>query len=571
MRPRVFLSAVSAALLLAACAKQPADVVLVNGKVLTVDREFSVASAVAVKDGKIIAVGGDEVARNHEAPTTIDLGGRVLMPGFIDTHVHIVGRSRRDVDLSGAKSIAELQAIVRAKAVELGAGEWVTGFAWDEAKFAEQRNPTRADLDAAAPMNPVALVRAGAHSIVGNSLAISIAAINRDTPDPDNGLIERDETGEPNGVVRERNDLFLAHVPSDTWKDVRGSYIDALKAVLPLGVTSVIEASGSIDDEPVGQGGRQSSSSAPVDIGRGTFRNVRAVYDEVGDQLPRMAMYISYPGAERLRQFPHATGYGDDRLRLGPIGETAVDGGFTGPTAWTLDDYKGLPGFRGKGRFTDEELQEIVNVSAERGWQLGLHAIGDAAIAQTVRAYSHAIRNVLPAGKDHRWFLDHFTMTPPEETMTTMAADRILIAQQPNFTYTLEARYAQTLDDKRLARVNPIAVPVKRHALFVALGSDNLPIGPMVGLYAAVTRKGQSGTLIGPEEAVTIEEAIRMYTANGAYLTWEEDSKGTIEVGKLADMIVLDADPLTIPAEDLLEINVDLTMVGGKVVYERAR
>jgi predicted amidohydrolase YtcJ len=301
-----------------------------------------------------------------------------------------------------------------------------------------------------------------------------------------------------------------------------------------------------------------------------TFRQAREIYARIGGELPRMAMYIAYPGAERLRQFPHATGYGDERLRLGPIGETAVDGGFTGPTAWTLDDYKGLPGFRGKGRFSDEELQEIVDVSAERGWQMGLHTIGDAAIAQAVKAYSRAIRNVVPPGKDHRWFLDHFTMTPPEQTMATMAEDEIRIAQQPNFTYTLEGRYRQVLDEARLARVNSVAGPVK-HGLFVAFGSDNLPIGPMVGLYAAVTRKGQSGEVIGPDEAVSIEQAIRMYTANGAYLTWEEGSKGTLEPGKLADMIVLDSDPLTIPAEALLRVNVDLTIVGGKIVYERAK
>jgi predicted amidohydrolase YtcJ len=160
-------------------------------------------------------------------------------------------------------------------------------------------------------------------------------------------------------------------------------------------------------------------------------------------------------------------------------------------------------------------------------------------------------------------------MMPPDETMQLMAEDGVLIAQQPNFTYTLEQRYAQTLDDERFARVNSIATPVKKHGLFVALGSDNLPIGPMVGLYTAVTRKGQSGAVVGAEEAVSIEEAIRMYTANGPFLTWEEDVKGTLEVGKLADMIVLDRDPLSISAEDLLNVKVDLTILGGEIVFDR--
>ena len=155
--------------------------------------------------------------------------------------------------------------------------------------------------------------------------------------------------------------------------------------------------------------------------------------------------------------------------------------------------------------------------------------------------------------------------------MMTMAQDRIMIAQQPNFTYTLEGRYRQTLDDARVQHINSVTTPAGKHSLFVAFGSDNLPIGPMVGLYAAVTRKGLSGEELGAEERVLIQDAIRMYTANGPYLTWEEKSKGTLEVGKLADMVVLGADPLTSSPELLLKTKVDLTIIGGKTVYDRAR
>jgi predicted amidohydrolase YtcJ len=246
-----------------------------------------------------------------------------------------------------------------------------------------------------------------------------------------------------------------------------------------------------------------------------------------------------------------------------------VDGGFTGPTAWTLVDYKGMPGFRGKGRYTDAQLQELTDTSARLGWQVGLHAIGDAAIVQTVKAYSKSLNTLVGVDKDHRWFLDHFTVMPPEATMNTMAHDHIYIAQQPNFTYTLEARYVATLDDWRVQHTNSVTTPWKKHGLFVAFGSDDLPIGPMVGLYTAVTRKGQSGKVYGAEEAVTIQDALRMYTANGPYLTFEENTKGTLEPGKLADFIVLDTDPLTSPPEALLKTNVDLTIVGGKVVYDR--
>lgn len=542
-----------------------ADLLITGGRVLTLDKDFSIKSALVIKDGRILAVGGPELAQRYRAARTLDLKGRVLLPGFMDTHVHIIPQGRRDLDLNEIHSIKELQDAVRAKAQELGPGEWVTGYGWDEAKFAQKRNPVRADLDAAAPSNPVMLARAGHHSAVSNTVALKIAGITRDTPQPEHGLIEYAADGELNGIIRERLDLVSSHIPGLKWEEIRGSYVAKLKELLKLGITSLMEASGSIDDEPVDRGGIASPG------GEATFRRMQAVYAGQGADLPRMAMYISYPGAERLKAYPHRTGYGDERLRIGAIGESAVDGGFTGPTAWTLVDYKGLPGFRGRGRYTDAELQELTDTCARLGWQVGLHAIGDAAIVQTVNAYSKSLNNIVGVNTDHRWFLDHFTIMPPAQTMSTMSHDHIYIAQQPNFTYTLEARYVATLDDWRVQHTNSVATPWKKYNLFIAFGSDNLPIGPMVALYTAVTRKGQSGRVYGAEEAVNIQDALRMYTANGPYLTREEKTKGTLEAGKLADMIVLDTDPLTSPPEKLLSTKVELTIVGGKVVYERGQ
>lgn len=542
-----------------------ADLLLVHGKVLTVDKRFSIASTVAVKDGKIVAVGGDEVAKRYRGARIVDLKGRVLMPGFNDTHVHIQPMAHRQIDMTGVHSIIDLQARIKAKAAELGPGEWITGATWDEAQLAEKRVPLRQDLDAAAPDNPVALVRAGGHSTVGNSAALRIAGIDRTTPDPDSGLIEHDAAGEPNGVIRERIDLYSNHVPPETWAALRPTYIASMKRLLTLGITSFHSASTTIDDEPVGKGG----IAAP---GPGlTYRRLRAIYDEMGSDLPRVTTYIEYPGPERLAAFPMRSGDGDTRVRLGGIGESSVDGGFTGPAAWLLVDYKGLPGYRGKPRMSDAELQAMADDSARNGWQMALHAIGDAAIVHAVDAYSHALRTIQGPGrqgKDRRWFLDHFTIMPPDATMVTMAQDGIMIAQQPNFLYNLEGRYEKYLDDERLAHNNSVATPLK-HGIFVAFSSDNLPIGPMVGLYAAITRKGPSGRVHGAEEAVSRELAIRMYTANTAYLSWEEGIKGSLETGKLADMIVLDRDVLTVPAEQILQTEVDMTFVGGKLVYQR--
>ncbi len=545
----------------------PADLLLYNGRILTVDKAFSVRSAVAVKDGKIVAVGGNELRKRFTARKEMDLGGRTLLPGFTDTHLHAQATSPHDIDVASARSIGEVQAMLRAKAAQLKPGKWITGYGWQESNLAEKRNLSRADLDVGAPGNPVLLVRAGGHSAVGNSMALKIGGVDRNTPDPKSGLIEHDPDGEPNGVIREGFDIVARNIPKDKWEDVRQSYIDRLRWLLSLGITSFFDASGTIDDEPVGAGG-------VADPGPNlTFRRAREIYAQQGDTLPRITMYITHPGAERLKAFPYHSGYGDEHVRLGAIGENAVDGGFTGPTAWLLADYKGQPGFRGKGRYTDAELQELIDSAAALGWQLGLHAIGDAAIVQAVNAYDKALAKypgVDHRGRDRRWFLDHFTIMPPDATMATMREDGVAIAQQPNFLYNLEDRYIANLDDWRLEHNNSVATPEKKFGLFVAFGSDNLPINPAIGLYAAITRKGSSGQVHGAEEAVSREEAIRMYTAAGPYLSWEEKTKGTIEPGKYADMVVLPIDPMTAPPEAILAMKVDMTFLGGKLVYDRS-
>jgi len=535
-----------------------ADLVLYNGKIVTVDDAFSIREAIVVKDGLIVAVGGNELRNRYAAARAIDLKGRMVIPGFNDTHIHLGGHSRRYIDFRDTTSLEQLKQQVSAKAKELGPGEWITGGAWDEYHFKEQRKPLRGDLDAAAPNNPVVLTRAGAHSSVGNSRALEKADINKATPDPERGLIERDAKGEPNGVIRERSDLYTRLVPRDKPADVRDSLLADVRSQLKLGITSVIEAGASIDPNVVG-----------------SYAEWELLYKTHGTELPRAAIQIGYPspagqskeGAAKLKEFGRKTGDGNDRLRIGSIGEMAADGGFTGPTAWSLVDYKGQPGFRGRAFFNPEQIHANIEEGHKLGWQFGIHAIGDAAIVMTVDALDQVLQKY--PRNDHRHYLCHFTVLPPERTMQVMAKDKILIAQQPNFTYNLEGRYVETLEGKRLATNNALKTPIK-HGIFMAFGSDNLPIGPLVGLYAAVTRKGESsGKAFGPEEAVSMKDALTMYTRNGAFLTREEKTKGSLEVGKLADMVVLPEDLLSVSPEKLLTMKVDLTIVGGKVLHER--
>ena len=422
---------------------------------------------------------------------------------------------------------------MRDKAKELGPGEWITGGGWDEYHFTEQRKPLRGDLDAAAPNNPVVLTRAGGHSSVGNSKALQLADINKATPDPERGLIEKDASGEPNGVIRERNDLYMRLVPRDKPADVRESLLQNVRDQLKLGITSVIEAGSSVDPNVVG-----------------SYAEWELLYQKHGTELPRASVQVGYPSPQRARERGRGQTEGvreEDGRRQRPVARrlNRRDGGrrrVHRPDGMVARGLQGPAGIPRPGVFNPEQIHANIEEGHKLGWQFGIHAIGDAAIAMTVDALDKVLQDY--PRNDHRHYLCHFTVLPPERTMQIMAKEKIHIAQQPNFTYNLEGRYVETLEGQRLATNNALVTPIK-HGIFMAFGSDNLPIGPMVGLYAAVTRKGESGKVYGPGEAVSMKDAITMYTRDGAFLTREEKIKGTLEVGKLADMIVLPEDLLT--------------------------
>ncbi len=529
----------------AACtAPEPVDLLLHSGTVLVLDEAGTTGTAIAIQGGRVLAVGGSELLDRYAAERKMDLAGRTAMPGFNDAHIHIRGRARRHIPLAGISSIEELQDLVAAKADELGTGEWITGYGWSEDEVREQRRPLRADLDAAAPENPVILTRAGGHSAVASSLALSLAGVDRNTPQPDGGVIESGPDGALNGVIRERQDLVSRLVPDATPEELRESFIAALRDLLGLGITSIVHAG----------------------VAPSRFGEWESVYAEFGDELPRAAVQVRWAGTEAMEAFGRLSGEGDERLRVGPL-KVFVDGGFTGPAAYTKEPYRGEESYRGSLVRPEEEFRAIVREAHAMGWQFAFHAIGDAAIELTVDAFADALAD--EPRPDHRHALNHFTVPPSDETMDRMAELGILIIQQPNFTYTLEGRYREYLDGYRLERNNPVGSPMER-GVFVALSSDILPIGPMVGLYAATTRKGMSGEIYGgPQEAISIEEALIGYTRNGAFVTREEGIKGTLAPGMLADVVVLSADPRTVEPEGLLDVKVEMTIVGGRVLYEK--
>lgn len=527
-----------------AFAQQPVDLILHNGKVFTADAKMTMAQAVAIKGGKIAAVGQSaEILKQYKAASTIDLAGKFLQPGFDDIHIHMRGDPSYFVDLAEVKSIQEIRTKVAAKAKTLPKGAWITGYGWSEDQVEEKRKPNRKDLDQAAPQNPVAITRAGGHSSVGNSLALKLAGVDKQTPDPQNGVIEHDDNGEPTGVVRERNDVFTRFLPREKPAALSLSLQAKLRGLLAKGITSIIEA------------------STPIE----TYGEWQKIYATHGAELPRAAVQIGWPGVEALKKFGKKTGDGDEHLRLGAI-KVFVDGGFTGPAAYTIEPYKNQGEYRGKLTHTPEEFYAIFRDAHKLGWQLGLHTIGDGGIKLAVEILSRVIDENPRA--DHRHYLNHFSMTPPEETYKMMASHGIWIAQQPNFTYTLEGRYRDNLEGRRLQLNNPIATPMN-YGIFVGLSSDILPIGPLVGLYGAVTRKGMSGAVYGLEEAITMPQAIAGYTRNGAFFSREEKLKGSLEPGKLADMIVVSQDLLTVDPSKIMDSQVEMTIVGGRILYKK--
>jgi predicted amidohydrolase YtcJ len=549
MMKRVFLLILCVALVVG-CQQAPedtrteVDTILHNGKIATIDASLSIASAVAIEGDRFVAVGGEALLDEYRSSNTVDLGGKFAMPGFIDSHTHLRGQPQRYIDLTKTTSIEEIKGLVRDKVEELGIGEWITGYGWSEDFMAEQRRPLRGDLDEAAPDNPVILTRAGGHSAVSNSMALRIAEVDENTPQPDGGVIEIGDDGQLNGVIRERQDLVSRLVPRATAEDVREDFVRVLKEQFTFGITSFTSANGG-----------ETTTSYP---------EWETIYGQHRGALPRAYVQMRWDSPEEMAAFGRKTGDGDEHLRIGPI-KMLVDGGFTGPAAYTKEPYKGETEYRGKLSLEPAEITRVISQAHDAGWQLGIHAIGDAAIELTIAEIAEAL-DATPR-VDHRHYLNHFTVMPSSESMSTMAEYGMAISQQPNFTYTLEGRYVDYLDGDRVEHNNPLRTPMN-HGIHVAISSDILPIGPLVGLYAAVTRKGLSGRVFAEDEALTMMEALQGYTLNAAYLSFEEDIKGSIEPGKLADFIVLDRDLLSIDPEHIMESQVLETWLGGTLVYE---
>ena len=536
-----------------------ADLVLLKGKILTVDDEFTVAEAVAVKDGRVMAVGSSTEIEKLKGRSTevIDLEGKTVMPGLYDSHIHVVGTGTA-LQMINCRtppmiSIDDMKKAVAEKAEDSKPGEWILGRGWDQAKLAEHRNPSRWDLDDVSPDNPVVLTRTCGHLLVANSAALEIGGITKDTPDPLGGKIVRNLEGEPTGMLEEgpAMNLVRRHVPETGIPETMEAIRAAFKAFNEVGITSVIDP-GNTEDEMV-------AYQLLREAGEFTVRtNVMLRAVQQGDTIE--------DSVRRIENFPMITGMGDDLLRFQGV-KLFIDGGIGGRTALLREHYEGDPDDYGLLTLPVEHLQMLVDAANRRGMLAGIHCAGGKAMDIVLEAYRKT-DEVKPI-KGRRFYLIH-AYQPTDENFETCRMLDIKVASQPSFLYYLGDSYHENVGDERSKWLKPHRAWID-HGIMVAAGTDSpvTPYPPFPSLWASIARRTEvKGTQMGTEQCVTREEAIRMYTVNGAYLTFEEDSKGSLEPGKIADMVILDRDIMTCPVDDIRDTKVLQTFLGGKTVYK---
>ncbi len=538
-----------------------ADLILTGGKIVTVDEDFNIAEAVAVKDGKFVAFGTDQDMKTWrgEATEIIDLKGKMVLPGLIDSHLHMVRSgtflSQINCRTPPMSSIADIMAAVKEEAAEAKTGEWIQGRGWDQAKLAEHRDPTRWDLDEAAPDNPVCLTRTCGHVCVVSSRALEIAGVSKDTPQPVGGNILKDENGEPTGLLQEPPAYIMVkkHIPTPDLDSIARDIRLASNAFNEVGITSVIEAG----IEPLEMRAYQKvkdEGNLTVRVSMMLRGKLRSREESVEESL------------ERIKNFPIVTGYGDDFLKFLGL-KLLIDGGIGGCTALLREHYEEEPDNFGILTMSEEDLQKRVDAGNLTGMMVGIHCAGGKAMDIVLKAFEET-NNIRPI-KGRRFALIH-AYQPSEESFETCRRLGIVVASQPSFLYYLGESYYENVGEERSKWLKPHRAWID-NGILVASGTDSpvTPYKPFPSLWASITRRTEvKGTQMGTKQRITRQEAIRLYTINGAYHTFEENIKGSIEPGKLADMIIIDRNILACPVDEIKDTEVLMTFLGGKIVYK---
>jgi predicted amidohydrolase YtcJ len=554
-----------------------ADLVVWNAKVLTVDASFTQAQAIAIHDGVFVAVGSSEQIKKRIGPTTrvIDAQGRTVVPGLIETHVHATGAARGDAvrEFVQLHSIHEIQQWVRARAKEVPPGTWIQVPRVDVTRIREGRIPTREDLDAAAPKHPTVYTwEYGSLTQIQvlNSLGIAMAGLTKNTPAPAGGRIERRPNGELTGVVENGRALLDQVIPSRT--ATRAEYLDALARLMhrynQVGITSIAERSSGPDGYRDYQQ-LKAEQRLPVRVTLTTRINPNGTVED----------------AERvIRALPYRFGDGDDFVKIGPL-KIGVDGGTMYGTSYMRRPYPETsfklyrntnPDYRGSFRpgITAEGLKNSIRTGHRLGWQMSTHVTGDAGVDTVLDAVEAAHADSPITGR--RFTLIH-AYFPNPEAAARAARLGVAVDTQPAWYYKDGDSLSKALGVTQLETFIGLQV-WRRAGVKVALNADHMqgfdpitslnPYHPFLAMQIAVERKTQGGQVIGPQQRVSREEALRMTTIDAAWLSFDEARKGSIEVGKLADLAILSHDYLTIPESRIHQIRAVVTIVGGRVVYD---
>jgi predicted amidohydrolase YtcJ len=541
----VFFSAVAAA--------QTPDAVYLNGKIVTVDPRFSIAEAMAVSHGRFTAVGKDGEIRSLAGRSTrvIDLHGKTVVPGFEDSHLHSAGGGP-GVDLSNARSFADIFAAIRERVSSAKPGDVIVSNSdWHEAQLQEQRLPLRRDLDPVSPANPVVLVRGG-HEFILNSAALAKWHVEKTTVSPEGGQISRYPDGEPNGELIDRARTLVSLPQTQLTLDQQiESWTQQFHKLHAAGLTSIRQPGISLEQYHM-------------------FQEMK----HRGLLTMRVTALLSAPpnpDATKVRAFIESAGVrsdeGDEWLKIAGM-KLIVDGGFEGGRM--REPYKepyGKDGtFRGLQLMPPDRFTEIVKELNRLGWRVGTHAVGDAAIDEVLAGYEAANRE--KPIKDSRWAIEHGFL-PREEHFARIHALGVFVTVQDHL-YLAGPSLVRYWGGTRAAWVTPVRAYLD-HGVEVAAGTDApvVPFSPLWTVYHFVTRQTISGGVLGADQKITRQEALRISTMSNARLTFEEPIKGSIEPGKLADFVVLDEDILGADAKRIERMKVLITVAGGKTVFTR--
>ena len=551
-------------------AQEPADAIYYNGKIITVWDAHPVAEAFAVQGNHFVLVGSNAEVLKLAGPSTrkVDLRGRCVVPGLIESHVHPImsALSERDGPVPVMNSIADVQQYMRKEAARLPAGGLVFAPKVYPTRLKEGRYPTRQELDEAVPKNPA--ISDNGYAAALNSVALAQAGITRDTPEPANGKIIRSPDGEPTGLILGARQLLskLLVTRTFTHADRVWALENMQKHYNSAGITSIVDRSEDADGVRLYQ-----------ELEKRGELTVRAT-------LTYMIGLQGTPAQvrERILAIPFVTGFGDDWVRIGPI-KTVLDGGILLGTAFLREPY-GLhtevygykdPEYRGIFQAPMENLIEMAKTADELGWQMTAHTAGGGATDRLLDAYE-AADQAKPI-RDLRFTVTHGNF-PNARAIERAKKLGVMFDMQPAWLHFDGAALAPVFGPERMRDFIPLRSIIDAGVMVVG-GSDQMirmdprlslnPYHPFFGMWMAITRKTVQGTVINPEQRINRQEALRMWTLNGAYGTFDEGKKGSIEPGKLADFAVIDRDYLTCPEEEIKDIDPLLTVVDGRVVYQR--